>query len=81
LCPDEANRLGSLQIHFVAIPKMAKRVAELLVEVLAAAGVQRIYGVAGDPLNGITDSVAGSDRRFQSVYDSGHSERSRGRNH
>lgn len=36
---------------------MAKRVAELFVEVLAAAGVERIYGVAGDSLNGITDAV------------------------
>lgn len=36
---------------------MAKRVAELFVEVLVAAGVERIYGVAGDSLNGITDSV------------------------
>ena len=36
---------------------MAKKVAELFVEILAAAGVERIYGVAGDSLNGITDSV------------------------
>jgi len=36
---------------------MAKKVAELFVEVLASAGVERIYGVAGDSLNGITDSV------------------------
>lgn len=36
---------------------MAKRVAELFVETLAAAGTERIYGVAGDSLNGITDSV------------------------
>jgi pyruvate dehydrogenase (quinone) len=36
---------------------MAKRIAELFIEVLAAAGVERIYGVAGDSLNGITDSV------------------------
>lgn len=36
---------------------MAKKVAELFVEVLAAAGVDRIYGVAGDSLNGITDAV------------------------
>ncbi|HTB96182.1 MAG TPA: ubiquinone-dependent pyruvate dehydrogenase [Terracidiphilus sp.] len=36
---------------------MAKKVAELFVEVLAAAGVERIFGVAGDSLNGITDSV------------------------
>ncbi|MGB6131710.1 MAG: thiamine pyrophosphate-binding protein [Acidobacteriaceae bacterium] len=36
---------------------MAKRIADLLVEVLAAAGVRRIYGVSGDSLNGITDSI------------------------
>ncbi len=34
-----------------------KRVADLLVDVLAAAGVRRIYGVSGDSLNGITDSI------------------------
>jgi len=33
------------------------KVAELFIHVLAAAGVKRIYGVAGDSLNGITDSV------------------------
>src|SRR6266576_3732014 len=36
---------------------MAIKVADLLVEVLAEAGVQRIYGVVGDSLNGITDSI------------------------
>src|ERR1700752_3088118 len=36
---------------------MAKKVADLLVDVLAEAGVQRIYGVVGDSLNGITDSM------------------------
>jgi pyruvate dehydrogenase (quinone) len=36
---------------------MAMKVADLLVEVLAAAGVQRLYGVVGDSLNGITDSI------------------------
>jgi pyruvate dehydrogenase (quinone) len=36
---------------------MSKKVAELLVDVLAEAGVQRIYGVVGDSLNGITDSI------------------------
>src|SRR6202789_3363083 len=36
---------------------MAKRVADLWVEVLAGAGVKRIYGVSGDSLNGITDSI------------------------
>src|ERR1700756_4623510 len=36
---------------------MAKRVADLLVDVLAKAGVERIYGVSGDSLNGITDAI------------------------
>jgi pyruvate dehydrogenase (quinone) len=36
---------------------MAKRVADLLVDVLVKAEVQRIYGVPGDSLNGITDSI------------------------
>jgi len=36
---------------------MAKNVADLFVEVLVQAGVQRIYGASGDSLNGITDSI------------------------
>jgi pyruvate dehydrogenase (quinone) len=36
---------------------MAKRVADLLVDVLSEAGVQRVYGDSGDSLNGITDSI------------------------
>jgi pyruvate dehydrogenase (quinone) len=37
---------------------MAKnKVADLLVDVLAEAGVRQIYGVSGDSLNGITDSI------------------------
>ena len=34
-----------------------KNVADLLVDTLVARGVERIYGVAGDSLNGITDSI------------------------
>src|ERR1700745_1007128 len=34
-----------------------KTVAELLVDVLVDAGVERMYGVPGDSLNGITDSI------------------------
>ena len=34
-----------------------KTVSDLLVQTLAAAGVERIYGVSGDSLNGITDSI------------------------
>src|SRR6266481_598781 len=35
-----------------------KKIADLLVEVLAEAGVREIYGVSGDSLNGITDSIS-----------------------
>ena len=34
-----------------------KNVAEVLVDVLVEAGAERIYGVAGDSLNGITDTL------------------------
>jgi pyruvate dehydrogenase (quinone) len=33
------------------------RVADVLVDTLVSVGVQRVYGVAGDSLNGITDSI------------------------
>jgi pyruvate dehydrogenase (quinone) len=36
---------------------MAKTVADLFAETLAAAGVKRIYGIVGDSLNGLTDSI------------------------
>ena len=36
---------------------MAKTVADQFMEILAAAGVKRIYGVVGDSLNGLTDSL------------------------
>ena len=37
-------------------------VAELLVDTLVSRGVSRIYGVAGDSLNGITDSIRRQDQ-------------------
>src|SRR5882724_11921055 len=43
--------------------RMAKaKVADLLVDVLAEAGVGQIYGVSGDSLNGITDSIRAKKR-------------------
>jgi pyruvate dehydrogenase (quinone) len=36
---------------------MGKRVADVIVESLSAAGVRRVYGVSGDSLNGFTDSI------------------------
>ena len=39
-----------------------KNVAEVLVDTLAARGVERIYGVSGDSLNGITDAIRRQDQ-------------------
>jgi pyruvate dehydrogenase (quinone) len=36
---------------------MAKTVADQFAEILAAVGVKRIYGIVGDSLNGLTDSI------------------------
>lgn len=36
---------------------MAETIADQFAATLAAAGVRRIYGVVGDSLNGITDSI------------------------
>src|SRR5579862_5813827 len=36
---------------------MAKTVADQFADILAAAGIKRIYGIVGDSLNGLTDSI------------------------
>jgi thiamine pyrophosphate-dependent acetolactate synthase large subunit-like protein len=36
---------------------MTRKVADQIAETLAAVGVERVYGVVGDSLNGITDSL------------------------
>jgi len=36
---------------------MAKKVAEIFIETLANAGVERVYGVVGDSLNGLTEII------------------------
>jgi len=36
---------------------MTKNIAELMVEVLAGAAVERVYGLCGDSLNGFTDAI------------------------
>jgi len=40
---------------------MAKNVAEVFVETLIAAGVKRVYGVAGDSLNALTEAIRRHD--------------------
>jgi pyruvate dehydrogenase (quinone) len=36
---------------------MARTVADQFADILVAAGVKRIYGIIGDSLNGLTDSL------------------------
>src|SRR5215218_6407359 len=40
----------------------------MLIESLIASGVKRIYGVSGDSLNGITDSVRGHNKDISWVH-------------
>ena len=44
-----------------------KNLAELLIDTLVAAGVKRIYGLAGDSLNGITDAIR-TDERIKWIH-------------
>jgi pyruvate dehydrogenase (quinone) len=44
-----------------------KKVADLFVDVLAQAGVRQVYGVSGDSLNGITDSIR-TNKQIQWVH-------------
>lgn len=41
--------------------KILAKVADVVVETLLKAGVKRVYGVAGDSLNGLTDSIRAHD--------------------
>jgi pyruvate dehydrogenase (quinone) len=47
---------------------MAKKVADIIVESLVASGVKRIYGVSGDSLNGIVDSVRNHEKDISWVH-------------
>ena len=40
----------------------AKRVADLVVDPLAGAGVERVYGLTGDSLNGLADAIRRHER-------------------
>jgi Thiamine pyrophosphate enzyme, N-terminal TPP binding domain len=48
---------GGLSLRHNGGITMAKTVADQFAETLAAAGIKRIYGVVGDSLNGLTDSL------------------------
>jgi pyruvate dehydrogenase (quinone) len=52
----------------MTVASMAKKnLAELLIDTLVAAGVKRIYGLAGDSLNGITDTIR-TDERIKWIH-------------
>jgi pyruvate dehydrogenase (quinone) len=45
-----------------------KKVADIIIESLIAAGVKRIYGISGDSLNGITDSKREHDKDISWIH-------------
>jgi pyruvate dehydrogenase (quinone) len=47
---------------------VTKKVADVVIESLIGAGVKRIYGVAGDSLNGITDSIREHNKDISWVH-------------
>jgi pyruvate dehydrogenase (quinone) len=52
----------------MTVAAMAKKnLAEILVDTLVAAGVKRVYGLAGDSLNGITDAIR-TDERIRWIH-------------
>src|SRR5713226_9719635 len=46
---------------------MAKRVADQLAQTLAAAGVERVWGIVGDSLNGFTEALRTTSIRWMHV--------------
>jgi pyruvate dehydrogenase (quinone) len=47
---------------------LVKKVADVIIESLIAAGVKRVYGISGDSLNGITDSIREHDKDISWVH-------------
>ena len=45
-----------------------KKVADVVIESLIAAGVKRVYGISGDSLNGITDSIREHEKDISWVH-------------
>jgi pyruvate dehydrogenase (quinone) len=54
------QRISTLQID-MEVRAMSKRVADLLVETLQAAGVKTCYGIVGDTLNRIAHAIDRSE--------------------
>src|SRR6516164_3703845 len=48
---------GQVLVSIGSLRMSKQNLAELLVDVLVRAGVERMYGVSGDSLNGVTDAI------------------------
>jgi pyruvate dehydrogenase (quinone) len=59
---------GQLQQHKGIEQGLVKKVADVIIESLIAAGVKRVYGISGDSLNGITDSIREHDKDISWVH-------------
>jgi pyruvate dehydrogenase (quinone) len=46
---------------------MSKKVAEVIIDTLVAAGVKHCYGIVGDTLNHVATAISHSDIRFVHV--------------
>src|ERR1700709_2657219 len=46
---------------------MPERVADQLAQTLVAAGVERVWGIVGDSLNGFTEALRSTDIRWMHV--------------
>jgi pyruvate dehydrogenase (quinone) len=47
---------------------LAKKVSDVIIETLITSGVRRVYGISGDSLNGITDSIREHDKDISWVH-------------
>ena len=61
-CSEDGNKrpckCGAITVNCLrTIIFVMPKVADVVVETLISAGVSRIYGISGDSLNGITDSI------------------------
>jgi pyruvate dehydrogenase (quinone) len=45
-----------------------KKVSDVIIESLIATGVKRVYGISGDSLNGITDSIHEHEKDISWVH-------------
>src|SRR5262245_20241861 len=66
--PATARRCSATNLHpNHGEPSMAIRVADQLAQTLKAAGVERVWGIVGDSLNGFTEALRTTGIRWMHV--------------